>query len=65
MKKRISLVIPCYNSEKTIYDLVRLSSKCFEEHPEVDYEIILINDGSQDRTWDAIKKNRKSRSPKY
>ena len=55
-KKKISLVIPCYNSEKSLYEIVSQASKCLEENGNYAYEIILVNDGSKDNSWDIIKK---------
>jgi glycosyltransferase involved in cell wall biosynthesis len=53
--KKLSVVIPCYNEEKNILELYnRVSSsskKCFNSA----YEILLINDGSSDSTWNIIK----------
>ena len=50
----LSIVIPCYNSEKTISVLVEeiirnISSK------QLNYEVILINDYSKDSTLDKIR----------
>lgn len=49
----ISVVIPCYNEElvlDALYD--RMSRVC--ENLHADYEIVLINDGSKDRTWEKM-----------
>ena len=43
----ISVVIPVYNSEKTIADCVNSVIKEIE-HNSLKYEIILVNDGSTD-----------------
>lgn len=53
--KKISLVIPCYNSEKSIEELVKKACTAFRENSQSDYEIILVNDGSADGTWKVIK----------
>lgn len=49
----ISIVIPCYNEEKnidrTIEGLITLEKKIGEN-----FEIIAVNDGSKDGTWDVI-----------
>lgn len=49
----ISVVVPIYNSEKTLTELVdRLQTVLrFQANS---YEIILVNDGSQDRSWQVI-----------
>jgi glycosyltransferase involved in cell wall biosynthesis len=51
----ISFVIACYNSEKTLRTVVEeVCNTLLIENLE--YEIILVNDGSSDRTLDIIKK---------
>lgn len=50
----LSVVIPCYNEFECLDVLYeRVSTVC---HAEVEhrYEIVLVNDGSTDRTWDKI-----------
>lgn len=51
----ISIVIPCYYSEATIEDVVDEIENLFSNQVNYDYEIILVNDGSKDRTFDIIK----------
>lgn len=51
MKKKISVVIPCFNSEKMLVELVRRISSALNDSL---LEIILINDASQDNTWSVI-----------
>lgn len=51
---RLSVVVPCYNEEDVLLMLeARLSAACAEQVGD-DYEIILVNDGSTDRTWPLI-----------
>ena len=53
MKKNVSIVIPVYNSEKTLAELTqRLTSVM----PKISgkYEILLVNDGSRDNSWKTI-----------
>lgn len=52
----ISVAIPCYKSSKTVPKVVEDIRKEFHKHPDYDYEIILVNDGSPDQgaTWAAI-----------
>lgn len=42
----VSILIPCYNEEKTIEETIEKLDKLNYEH----YELIAINDGSKDRT---------------
>lgn len=52
--KTLSAVVPCYNEEPGLAELVnRLSAACATAVGE-DYEIVLVNDGSSDRTWAEI-----------
>ena len=54
-RPRLSLVIPCYNEEASLVELHRrVRSVCEAIGPEA-YEVILVNDGSSDGTWDVIK----------
>lgn len=53
--KKLSVVIPCYNSEKTIKIVVQNVIDALTEQNMLNYEIILINDGSVDNTWKVLK----------
>ena len=53
-RKKISVVIPCYYSEKSIADVVMQTAAEFDRKNEYDYEFILVNDGSQDGTYGVI-----------
>lgn len=50
----ISFVIPCYCSELTIEAVVNEIKEKVSEQSRFDYEIILINDFSKDKTRDVI-----------
>lgn len=50
----ISIVIPCYRSEKTLPDVVKEIQEVFENKSHYEYEIILVNDGSPDQTFEVI-----------
>ena len=54
MRKRISFVIPCYGSEKTISFVTEEIREKVAEKPEFDYEIIAVNDCSPDRVWEVL-----------
>ena len=50
----LSVVVPCYNEEAVVDALIaRLVPVC-EASFAGDYEIVLVNDGSTDRTWPLI-----------
>ena len=53
--KTVSVVIPCYYSEKTIAKVVTLTREELVKGG-YDYEFILVNDGSTDDTFGQIKK---------
>ncbi|WP_149109187.1 glycosyltransferase family 2 protein [Limnoglobus roseus] len=49
----LSVVVPCYNEQAVLPALhERLSTVC--RGLGTDYEIVFINDGSRDATWDAM-----------
>ena len=50
-RPKLSIVVPCYNEEACLEQLhARLSAAAAAVAPGA-YEIILVNDGSRDRTW--------------
>jgi glycosyltransferase involved in cell wall biosynthesis len=51
----LSIIIPAFNEEESITPLVNLIFKNLDKNLE-DFEIILIDDGSNDKTWDEIVK---------
>lgn len=50
----VSVAIPCYCSAKTIPQVVNDLIVEFEKH-DAEYQIVLVNDGSPDNTFDVIK----------
>ena len=52
----VSFVVPCMNEEKAIMHTIE---KCFEaEYPSDRFEVIVINDGSTDGTYDVLERAR-------
>lgn len=49
----ISVVIPLYNEEESIPELFSWIERVMNEH-RFTYEIIFVNDGSTDRSWEII-----------
>jgi polyisoprenyl-phosphate glycosyltransferase len=50
---KVSIVVPCYNEEGNIEVLVAAVAKALAKGPE--YELILVDDGSADKTLEHIK----------
>ncbi len=53
--KLVSFVIPCYRSEQTLESVINEIDETMTKQGGYDYEIILVNDGSPDNTWDKIR----------
>lgn len=50
----LSVVVPCFNEEESIPDLVKALTPTLEEAAGEVWELILVDDGSADRTADLI-----------
>src|SRR5207253_6836182 len=53
VKPFLSVVVPCYNEEEVLPEFQRRMSNVCRDLG-VSYEIVLINDGSTDGTWEAM-----------
>jgi len=53
----VSIIIPAYNEEKNISNVINKIGSCLEEK-QIKYEIIVVNDGSTDRTEEMALKSR-------
>ena len=62
MKEKLSVVIPCYNSEKNIGNVINKDIQIFKELKIEDYEFVLVNDCSPDNTWNIIRELSKQNS---
>ncbi len=51
----ISVVIPVYNEEESLPELVRWIDRVMSEN-SYSYEMIFVNDGSTDASWEVIRK---------
>lgn len=50
----LSVVAPCYNEEQTLPEFIRrIAGACAATG--LSYEIVLVNDGSSDRTWELMR----------
>lgn len=53
--KKVSIIIPCFNEEHNIKPLYLALCQLFESEPKYEWEVLMINDGSQDNTLTEIK----------
>jgi dolichol-phosphate mannosyltransferase len=53
-KPHLSIVAPCYNEEACLPEFHRRVENAARAVVGDDYEIVLVNDGSRDRTWRVI-----------
>ena len=53
-QKMLSVVVPCYNEEENIKNFYTELTKTLNKL-DYDYEIIFVDDGSHDSTWNEIK----------
>lgn len=56
--KLLSVIVPCYNEEENVVYFYTefIKNNSFLEKKELDFEIIYVDDGSEDKTADEIKK---------
>jgi polyisoprenyl-phosphate glycosyltransferase len=55
VKKLISVIIPAYNEEDCVEELARRLSAVFDANSSYDFEAIIVENGSVDRTWELLK----------
>ena len=53
-KKLISIVVPAYNEEACVEELARRLALVFDANSKYDFEAIIIENGSVDRTWELL-----------
>ena len=63
MKRLINIIVPCYNEEKSLPLFYKETLKIIKNIKDKNFEFIFVNDGSNDKTLNVIKKlsiNRKN-----
>ena len=50
---QISVIVPVFNEEESLPELTQWIHRVMQEHG-FSYEVLLINDGSTDRSWEVI-----------
>lgn len=49
----LSVIIPSYNEEKNVENTAKVVSQLLQEN-KIDYELVFVNDGSADGTWEIL-----------
>ncbi len=55
-KKKISIIVPVYNEEDVLESFFKELRKVIDQLPDFKWEVIFVDDGSQDGSWEVIKK---------
>ena len=56
MANQISIIVPCYNSAETIKKCISHVQQSLQNYDDnIDYKLIVVNDGSQDNTANILK----------
>ena len=53
-KKLISIIVPAYNEEACVEELARRLALMFDANPKYEFEAIIVENGSIDRTWELL-----------
>ncbi len=54
-REGITVLVPAYNEELAIGKVLEEIQTVLEQHPELDWEILVVNDGSSDRTGEIAR----------
>jgi dolichol-phosphate mannosyltransferase len=54
MKKLITIIVPAYNEEACVEELARQLTAVFAVNDQYDFETLIIENGSVDRTWEIL-----------
>lgn len=55
MKKKVSILVPCYNEEKSLPVLHEQLKQLMDGHQEFEWQVLLVDDGSKDSTLQVCK----------
>lgn len=59
----ISIIVPLFNEDESLPHLAEWIDRVMEEH-HFDYEVIMVDDGSKDRSWEVIE-GLHEKNPRY
>lgn len=54
MKKKVSILVPCFNEEKSLPMLYEALDKVAKDNVQYEWEFLFVNDGSQDGTLTVL-----------
>ena len=57
--KTISLIVPCYNEESNVEPFHKEICRVFQQINDADFELMFVDDGSKDNTFERIQELRK------
>ncbi len=57
-KKLVTILVPAYNEQEVLHLLYDRLEKLMNENTNYDFEVLLVNDGSKDRTFEIMKELR-------
>ena len=57
-KKLVTILVPAYNEEEVLYLLYERLENLMNSNPKYDFEILLVNDGSKDKTLSIMQELR-------
>jgi len=60
MKKKVTILIPCFNEEASLPALKSVLDSMMEQNIAYDWEVLMVNDGSKDNTLKILKDYRKA-----
>ncbi len=55
------MVVPCYNEEEVLDELIKRLSAALAQLG-IPYEVVLVDDGSKDKTWSMLEKHQREQS---
>lgn len=55
MKKKVSIMVPCYNEEENVVPMSKALIEEMEKLPQYDYEILFIDNRSKDNTRELLR----------
>lgn len=59
---RLSVVVPMYNEEELAHDLINAVQAALASYPQP-WELIVVDDGSRDRTWQLLRERAREVGP--